>query len=184
VKKLFLVISVFLFCTMPVSAITLKGSVEYTVDTARAIAFENVNKTIPIDEYKQFFNDFLHYSNIDYMQKCEYRLYAGFSHRLVPFYNKKGKLLAYGICYDKTPDKVFYYNRWGDLIKIEFNPTPNTYPRKNIAYNTKGELYTVALYVAPGELYIFDKNGKFVVHWVGNYAYNEKGEELKITRRL
>ena len=137
-----------------------------------------------MEDYKNQLKDILHYSNIDYIQKGTFRLNAGYSRRLLPFYNKRGKLLAYGICYDDKLNIIFYYARWGNLIKIEFNPTPNIYPHKTVSYDVKGELYTTSLYVAPGESYNFDKNGKLLVHWVGNNAYNEYGKELKFVRRF
>ena len=183
-KNLFIILLILLTTNMPVSATTLKGSVEYTVDIARSIAFEDVKQNISMSDFNNELNDFLHSLNIHYLEKHQLKIDSGYNRRLLPFYNKRGKLLAYGVCYDKKPDNIFYYNRYGNLIKIELNPTPNTYPRKSYDYNMKGELTAVNFYVNLGESYSFDKNGKLIVHWFGNTAYNEYGKELKLVRRL
>ena len=183
-KKTILTFLIALFIAMPVSALTLQGGIEYTVDSARIEAFNNIEKTISIDSFSHDLTDFLQYSNIENIKNGIFKLNAGYSRRLLPFYNNNGKLVAYGVCYDNNPERVLYYSTLGKLIKMEYNPNPDTYPHKNIAYDPKGRLYTVSLYVAPGELYNFDKNGDLIVHWIGNVAYNKNGKKLNITRRL
>ena len=182
-KKLFLVISVFLLCTMPVSAITLKGSVEYTVDTARAIAFENASYTIPTSEFNSYLLDIFYYSNIKAIKNGQYNISIGHSRRLVPFFSKNNKLLSYGVQTEDQPNKKYYYDLNGRLIKYEINTFNGTYPYKTTAYDKKGKLLNIHLLISEKESFIFDKNEKLLGHWLNDKCYNEKGKII-LTRRL
>jgi hypothetical protein len=94
-------------------------------------------------------------------------------------------LISYGIRYAEKPDKVYYYNSKGNLLRIEFdNNNPPTYPKRTLTYNNKGNLNSVVLYISDREQYNFDGKGNLVVHWIGERGFNRMGQPIRIRRSL
>ena len=60
-KKSLLVILAMLLLAMPGYPLTLKASVEYTVDNARVIAFQDTNISIPKSEFSGVLSDIYYY---------------------------------------------------------------------------------------------------------------------------
>ena len=63
-KKSLLIIFAMLIFAMPGYPLTLQASVEYTVDSARIVAFENTDLTISKSEFNGVLSDIYYYSNI------------------------------------------------------------------------------------------------------------------------
>jgi len=182
-KKIFFIFSIFLLFTMPVCSQTLKGGVEYTVDSARIIAFDNTEMSINMDEYKDYQTDCFNLSHVYDIKRGVYKNRASYNpYRVVPFYFKK-VLVYYGIQYDKTPDKKFYYNKNGKLLKFDICHNSSEYPYKALSYDRTGKLISVHLAVSPTESFLFDKNKKLIGHWLNNQFYNADGKK-GITRHL
>lgn len=179
-KKTLLVFATLFFICMPVNAYTLKGGVEYTVDKARIVAFENTPESINKNEFSSHLKDNFYHSSIAFL---EGRISGVFLRKVVPFYNKKNKLSFYGIQYDNDPAKKYYYSTKGYLLKYEINTFKGEYPYKTMAYDTQGKLLNINLVVSDHESFLFDKNKKLIGHWLNNQFYNSKGEK-DITRRL
>lgn len=168
--------TVLAFC-MPATCLTLNGSIEYTVESARAEAFKNVEKTIPVSNFSEYVTDIFYFSSMDFING---KISESVGRKIVPFYAKNKKLLFYGVQYKDSPQK-FYYSPEGRLLKYELNTFNGTYPYKTAAYDTKGRLLNINLIISKNESYIFDKNKKFIGHWLGNKFYNSNGKE-DITR--
>lgn len=168
-----------LFFTMPANAYTLKAGVEYTVDSARLVAFQDTNLSINKNEFSEFLTDKYYYSSIDFING---KIIEAVGRRVVPFYEKNNKLSFYGIQYHNDKNKKFYYSPTGKLLKYEINTFKGSYPYKTIAYDTKGNLININLVVSDKEAYIFNKDKKLIAHWIGNICYNEKGE-VDLTKR-
>lgn len=179
-KKTLLVFATLFFICMPVNAYTLKGGVEYTVDSARIVAFDNVPERIDKNEFNSHIKDNFYHSSIAFL---EGRISGVLLRKVVPFYNKKNKLSFYGIQYDNDPAKKYYYSTKGYLLKYEINTFKGEYPYKTMAYDTQGKLLNINLVVSDHESFLFDKNKKLIGHWINNQFYNSKGEK-DITRRL
>lgn len=181
-KKLFLILSVLLFCIIPTFATTLKGSVEYTVDSARLVAFQDVKKRTPITDIRPYLFDDMYYNNtlrcipknITYDDFCKPR-------KIVPFF-ANDKLDFYGIQYDKTPNIKLYYSTKGRLLKYEVNTFKGVYPYKTLSYDIYGRLININLVISENEAYIFDRNKKLIAHWLDDKCYNENGE-VELTRQ-
>lgn len=174
-KSLLVILTMFIF-TMPGYSLTLKASIEYTVDSARIVAFEDTDLTISKSEFSGVLSDVFYYSNIEAIKAGRTSAGIGFTRKLVPFYDKNNKLSFYGVQTEDQPNKKLYYSPTGKLLKYEINTFKGVYPYKTIAYDTKGQLLNINLVVSDFEAFIFDKNKKLIAHWLNNKCYNEKGE--------
>ena len=181
-KKIFLTFLILLLFSCSAYSMTLKGGVEYTVDSARIVAFENTDLTIPKSEFSGLMSDIYYYSNIEAIKAGKLSAGIGFSRKLVPFYDKNNKLSFYGVVTEDQPNKKLYYSPTGKLLKYEINTFNGVYPYKTIAYNTKGQLLNINLVVSDHEAFVFNKEKKLIAHWLNNKCYNEKGE-VDLTKR-
>lgn len=183
-KSLMVVFAMLCFC-MPVNALVLQGSVEYSVESAREIAFNNTDMVVDNGEYSKYASNLFNYSDIAALKAGIFKTgIGGFSERqLVPFYAGK-VLIAYGVKYTDTPNKKFYYDRSGKLIKFDIIQNPNTYPHKELSYDKQGKLISANLVISKNESYVYDNNKKLIGHWVNNVNYNAKGEVSKLSRHL
>lgn len=177
-KSLLTLLVLFLLC-MPAFSQTLTGGVEYTVDNARIVAFDNSPMRISKDEFKANLNDPFFYSNTGFIKGSISEAVAG---KVVPFY-ENNKLSFYGVQYHADKSKKYYYSPNGRLLKYEINTFKGSYPYKTLAYDTQGKLLNINLVVSSQESYLFDKNKKLIGHWINNQFYNAKGKK-DITRRL
>lgn len=178
-KKTLLTILTFLFICMPVNAYTLKGSVEYTVDKARIVAFDNTPLRISKYDFKHYLQDPFFYSNTGFIKGSISESVAG---KVVPFY-ENNKLSFYGVQYNSDKSKKYYYSPSGKLLKYEINTFKGEYPYKTLAYDTQGKLLNINLVVSSQESFLFDSKKNLIGHWLNNQFYNSKGEK-DITRRL
>lgn len=164
-KKFLFTLILLLLTIIPVKALTLTGGITYTTDSARAVAFDNVDSHININKYKEYFQDCCFNENTKNFKNIKYK------DRKVTIFENRG----YAVTYKKNKRISYYYNSNGRLEYIAFS-TLGKYPRKTLKYDIKGELVSSALSTAPKEQYVFDLNKKLVVHWIGDNCYNEKGE--------
>ena len=178
-KKTLLVFVTLFFICMPANSYTLKGGVEYTVDKARIVAFDNAPQCINKSEFSAYLNDKFYFSSIGYING---NISVAVARKVVPFYDK-GKLSFYGVQYDNDPSKKYYYSPKGKLLKYEINTFKGEYPYKTMAYDTQGKLLNINLVVSDHESFLFDKNKKLIGHWLNNHFYNAQGEK-DIPRRL
>lgn len=181
-KKSLLAFLVMLLLSMPVFSETLKAGIEYTVDSARLIAFQNTDLTIPTKEFSGVLSDIYYYSNIEAIKNGQLKAGLGFSRKLIPFYDKNNKLSFYGVQTEDQPNKKLYYSPTGKLLKYEINTFKDVYPYKTIAYDTKGKLININLVISQNEAFIFNKDKKLIAHWLYDTCYNEKGE-VDLTKR-
>ena len=178
-KKTLLVLAALFLIWMQGNSYNLKGGVEYTVDKARIVDFENTPESVNKNEFSAYLNDKFYFSSIGYING---NISVAVARKVVPFYDK-GKLSFYGVQYDDNPDKKYYYSSKGKLLKYEINTFKGEYPYKTMAYDTQGKLLNINLVVSDHESFLFDKNKKLIGHWLNNQFYNSKGEK-DITRRL
>lgn len=184
IKKTLAALVLLLFINMPANAVTLEASIEYTVDSARIVAFENTDLKISKSEFLNERYDPNFYNNT---LVC---IRSGATHdnfnrprKIVPFYEKDGKLSFYGVQYDDTPAKKYYYSPAGTLLKYEVSNFNGTYPYKTMAYDIQGKLLNINLVVSPTESFLFDSKKNLLGHWLNNQFYDANGN-LDITRRL
>lgn len=180
IKKALLIIFAFLFICMPAHAYTLKGGVEYTVDSARIVAFDNTPLEISTKEFSKYDSDLYYFTAMDYLSG---KITEAVGRKVIPFYEKNNKLSFYGVQYNNNPSKKYYYSPSGKLLKYEINTFSGSYPYKTLAYDTQGKLLNINLVVSDQESFLFDKNKKLIGHWVNNQFYDANGNK-DITRRL
>lgn len=178
--KTLLMFFAILFFTMPANAYTLKAGVEYTVDSARLVAFQDTNLSINKNEFSEFLTDKYYYSSIDFING---KIIEAVGRRVVPFYEKNNKLSFYGVQYHNDKNKKFYYSPTGKLLKYEINTFKDSYPYKTIAYDTKGNLLNINLVISNTESYLFDAKKNLIGHWINNQFYDANGNK-DISRRL
>nr|DAT89627.1 MAG TPA: hypothetical protein [Caudoviricetes sp.] len=182
-QKTLLTLFALLCFAMPVNAMILQGSVEYTVEKARKIAFDNAALKISTQE---FYND---KKDPNYFINTLSCIRSGITHddfyrprKIIPFYEDK-KLAFYGVQYDDSPAKKYYYSPTGKLLKYEINNFKGSYPYKTMAYDIKGKLININLVVSSTESYLYSANKEFIGHWINNQFYNADGSK-DITRHL
>lgn len=155
----------------------------YTVAAAKAEAFKNVKTILPAIYYKSEMTDKYYTVNMSYLAKNICSNSDG-TRLLFPSY-LGSTLISYGVRYSEKSDRIFYYNSTGNLIRIEIdNNNPETYPKRSLTYNKKGNLHQVVLYLSNTEQYNFDGQGNLVVHWIGVRGFNSHGKPIKIKRSL
>lgn len=169
--KYFWLVFVLIICSVSfVSAETIKAGISYTVNEARQLAFDDVDKKIDISKYKDHFFDKNYAENIKAIQKNKFKQKG---RRLVKFLNRG--VFSYAVTYTKDENTSFYYNENGELEYIDIEIILE-YPRKTATYNTKGELDNITINVSHDNQFVFDINKKLLAHWIGKYGYDEKGE--------
>ena len=144
---------------------TIKGGVYYNVNTARALAFENVENKIDINKYKKYFIDPNKNENLNAMQQGKVK----YKNRYLTRFSDG----MYSVQYNGQSIS-FYYDKQGNLTYIEFDKY-SKHSYKAISYDINGNLDSVSLYIDKHEQFVFDINKKLVAHWVGKNGYNENG---------
>lgn len=182
-KKSLLTILLLLNLFLPVSALTLQASVEYTVDSARVEAFANIPKKIPYKEIRRYFQDYSNSLHLYLLSVNETSDEPLGIKKIVPFYINS-ELVAYGIQYCNSPSIKYYYTKNGYLFKYEIVTDTSVYPYKTITYTPNGRLDSINLVTSKSESFIFNKRKELLVHWINNVAYDKDGKETNITRRF
>lgn len=164
-KKLF-VIFLTIFLALPTGAMTLKGGVTYTVESARKEAFANVEYTLP----QKLIDSNLVDPNFEANKKAISKGKTELSDRYIAWFSDG----IYQIVYKKDKYHEYYYNANGKLEEIG-KRTGLECPAKSYVYNTQNKLIEVILYVSLKEGYTFEPNGQLTSHWIGNKGYDLNG---------
>jgi hypothetical protein len=165
-KKFVLFIALFVFSSCLVYSTTLQGGISYTVETARAEAFEGIALKIDVSKHKKYLVDKNFKRHLRDMWDGKYNY---FDKAFTLFSND-----AYGM-YIYATHIAYYYDANGNLESIEYE-YGNAYPKKSIKYDLDGNLLAISFRVKENESYVFDINKKLVGHWVDDNARNTKGE--------
>lgn len=182
-RKFLITILFLLISFMPVSALTLSGGVEYTVQSARDLAFQNLSKTYDVNLIRL---NKKHIS-LDSVKVEEGKIHIEKSlfekeRVFTPFY-RNGELISYSTAYADDLYHMYYYDKAGCFIAIDVSDKElNVFPHKIAKYNKFGKLVSVAFVVSDREQFIFRPNGKLVVHWKDNAAFDKNGKLFQMTR--
>lgn len=177
-KKLLILLS--LFVMLPVMAQTLRAGIEYTVDSARQIAFDDIQYHIDKDKYINPYIVDINYKENKRALKYGYTL----GDRDLEQLKAKG-LTAYAVTYRADPFVTYYY--WGRfLIGVDINEQERktVYPFRSFYYNTDGDLLTVTVNVAHGDNYVYNKNKNLVAHCKDDYCYNNSGKIIGTRKNI
>lgn len=150
----------------------LVGGIYYNVDTARTLAFENVDRKIDMSPYEKYLYDENKEENLKALSKGKKK----YKNRYLTLYSDS----VYTISYNYDRYKNYCYSVDGKLEYLEVRQSLNL-PSKRISYDLKGNLDSIILDVTSEEQLIFSANKKLVAHWIGKNCYDEKGE-LILTR--
>ncbi len=164
-KKIFLYVLLTLLFVLPVSSMTLTGSAEYNVDSAKTEAFQGIKYSIGRNSISNYLKDPNYIQNYTYVlrgaTKIQDRTLASFSDG------------TYGVRFDNDPYHNYYYDKNGNLFKVDVLDKPqNEYPHTSVAYDSKGNIINSTFVVSKDEQYIFNPQKKLVGHWVGQYCYD------------
>lgn len=184
IKKTLAALALLFLVSMPANALMLEASVEYTVDSARIVAFKNTELKIAKSEFLEERYDPNYYVNV-LVNIRQGKTHDDFKRprKIIPFYEKDGKLSFYGVQYDDTPAKKYYYSPAGTILKYEVSNFSGVYPYKTMAYDIQGKLLNINLVVSPTESFLFDSKKNLLGHWLNNQFYDANGN-LDITRHL
>ena len=155
----------------------LRGSVNYTVESARTLAFEGLDLKLDKKLLTPYIEDENNKENLELIKS--HKQTAG--RKVMSFVMAKGFVKGYAIIYDDKPEYIYYYSNGGYLVAVDIDKKfdSNTYPYKIGKYSAlTGNLISIGFYVSEDEQYVYTKNGKLRAHWVGNTGYNEKGKPI------
>lgn len=155
----------------------LHGSVAYTVESARKMAFEGLDLRLDKKLLEPYLIDENNKENREAIKNG--RQVKG--RNIMSFIMAKGMVKGYAIVFDDKPEYVYYYSNGGYLIAVDLDKKYNesSYPYKMGKYSAvTGNLVSIGLYISEEEQYVYTKNGKLKAHWVGNIGYNEKGRPI------
>ena len=156
-----------LLMMQPVNALTLKGGVEYTVESAREEAFRNIEYQISMEPHKKYLKD------------------PGFTPGeggKKPKISKKGRYVnhfsdgSYGVRYYTNWEYLYIYSNNGELEGIEVRRETGKFPFLSKVYKLNGQLFSVALWVSKNELFSYDLNGELISHWIKDNGYDKTGK--------
>ncbi len=178
-KILFIFCFVFIFFFMSSNMsfcddIILQGSVQYTVESAKKLAFDG----LPLKLDKKLLEPYwIDEKNKENQASIKQNIQP--EGRTVMFFSSKF-VKGYCVIYDDKPEYAFYYTKSGILAAVDWDPAfdKERYPYKVGKYNAFGRLISVGLYVSENEQYSYSKSGKLLAHWVGDIGYNAKGKEI------
>ena len=171
-KKL-LCLLIFVFLVFPVNAVTLEGSVTYTVEQAREEAFRDVEWEIPkkmLLKHRKDPNYRVHVVAKKYSQNV-------LTDRYITFFSSG----SYAYSYFDSPEYGYYFNERGNLTSIGKGYSEE-YPHKTYKYDLKGKLITVTFNVSVEECFIFLPNGELIGHWIGETCYDTDGN-IRLNRK-
>lgn len=167
-KKLFCFI-LFLFSAfwgLTASAITIKGGVTYTVESAREEAFKNIDYSIP----QHLFSENKIDPNSVKNQIAAKQQKTKTKDRYVTWFSDG----AYSVVYKKNLLYEYEYSQNGELTTIGKRSGLKC-PVKTYKYNLENKLYNVILHVCTKESYVFDENGTLIAHWIDSKCYDNNG---------
>lgn len=191
-RKLFIVVFIFIFQILSVQAETLTGEVSFdwisksqmerdeNISTVKNLLFDsqivkNYGRRYMKTVYKNYLRDkdyVLNYSEVS-QGKTE-----DVSRNYCAFYWKK-YLIAYGIQYKKNPGKNYYYDAMGHLKWVDiFSEEYPHFPYKTYQYEMNGKLKAVYYYTASYDQYIFDEKGNFQGRWYKDKMYDRKANVI------
>lgn len=179
-KKVFILF--ILFLTLSNSSViaentTLTGSISYTVESARKIAFDGL--LLKLDK-----SNILPYRYDENNKQNQLALKKGINFKnrtIMAFSMYKNKINGYVIIYHDRPEYAYYYTTSGYLVAVDVDDKffDGVYPYKIGKYSAlTGKLISIALYISDDEQYAYTPNGKLKAHWVGAIGYNEKGKVI------
>ena len=177
-KRLLSLLAVFLSLILPVGATVLEGQVSYTVESARKIAFEGIERSIDPARLESHMQDPDYKENKQVMKgkmQLNNRSVQVFKGFVVP---------AYAVTYYDNPRYTYYYIKclnqlaFVDIDEVDVTKEPVQFPFKTYRYDFKGRLLAVGLTTSVDERFLYKSNGKLISHWVGNIGYNAKGKKI------
>lgn len=144
----------------------LTGGVFYNVNSAREELLHTPIKKLNPFFTAQHITDKNNTENLKYFLRGNVEL----KDRTLAFFSNS----TYAVMYNEDKYHVWYYTNSGKLIYTEVKDGLN-YPYKSYKFNTAGKLINMGLRISKGETFIYSPNGKLIAHWLGQYAYDEKG---------
>ena len=176
--KKFLFLFVILIFNFAFAQDTFKAGIKYNEASAKVEAFKDIQKKIEKDLFRDYLKDKNYRENLNLIEKKQYIVEN--KRTICPFYLRK-TLLSYAIVYLDEPERVYYYNILGNLVKFDIIEK-KSFPRRTFGYSRYGNIINVAFEVDGEEQFIYDKNGKLIAHWLGSEMIDEKTKFFKITR--
>ena len=178
-KKIIIILFLLLNISLPCIAeeTVLRGSVAFTVESARKLAFEGLELKLDKKHIKPYLYDENNKENLLALKNNT----EPEGRYLMSFEMLKGMVKGYVVVYEDKPDYAYYYAAGGTLVAIDVDTKhkEGQYPYKIGKYSAlTGNLISIGLYISEDEQYAYTKNGKLKAHWVGNTGYNAKGKPI------
>lgn len=164
-----------MFLALPSFALVLQGNAEYNAELAREETFAGVNYALGPNAFKDYWSDPNYIANYNTLNNGSN--WAG--NRYLALFSDG----SYGVRYANDPYHNYYYDKDGNLFKIDvLNKPYNEYPHKSVAYNRYGAFKNATFVVSKDEQYLYDRDKNLMGHWVGSACYDEKGNVLMLRK--
>ncbi len=173
-KKLILFLLIVTFYTSAEAQI-LTGEIKYDCQQAKEEAFREPPKQIDFDFIKIHFIDKNRNENINALQSGIDKL---INRKLAKFSDG-----SYGVEYFDDPEYSWYYDSMGRLINFT-HKSALTYPCKTTKYKPDGSITNTGLKVSEKESFLFNKDGKLIAHWLGDYCYDAKNNIIMTRKNI
>lgn len=160
---------------LPSYALMLQGNAQYNAELAREETFSNINYALGPNAFRSYWTDPNYIKN-----------YNSLNNGIVNIENRELALFSdgsYGVRYIDDPYHNYYYDKQGNLFKIDvLNKPYNEYPHKSVAYNRYGAFKNATFVISKDEQYLYDRDKNLIGHWLGNACYDEKGNVLMLRK--
>lgn len=180
-KQINLIVLIMLFSISFAGEEVIQAGIKYNETTAKIEAFKDIKTKLDKDEYKDYLKDPNYKENIEFIKNNILSVES--SRELCPFYLRE-TLASYAVSYYDNPLNTYYYNIFGNLIKIDYI-NQNSYPKKVLGYSRYGNLISVAFEADENEQFVYDEKGNLEAHWIGSQMVNKNNKEprfLKLKR--
>jgi len=157
-KKLYLLLMLFIVFASCVGATELKGGVSFNTDSAREYLQDGQTDSVDISGPYSFQNS----SNVQ---------------KMVYSYNNEGVVIGITVQYKNESDKAYIYGKNNNLMYVDkYDKSVNIYPHRGYRYNLDGKLILSSLTVSKKEQFRFSPDGKLIAHSINGVIYDENGK--------
>ena len=157
-KKVVVLISLFLFGSTTVFAAAIQGGVSFDVNSARQYVQEGQQDSSDISGPDFFVNG----SNVE---------------KAVYSYNNSGEVIGITVQYINDSQTAYIYGKNHNLIYIDKYDKPvDMYPHRGYRYNLEGQLILTSLTVSKKEMFRFSPDGELIAHSKNGITYDEAGK--------
>lgn len=147
------------------------------------ILFNDDIEKIKKRDFRQKYSDFLKDKNWkEHYRLAKLGVLETEDAKICAFFFKKDILLIYALQYKNNPQRVYYYNAYGNLQYVdEISDNYPNFPYTSKQYRKNGKLVSAIYFSSHDTQYMYGPDGEFTGLWHKNKMFDKNGKQ-KITR--